>query len=249
MRSAFVLLAFALLALALAARAPATLLDARIDALSGGRLRLADADGTVWNGSGELRTVPADMALRVAWHVDAAPLMIGRLRGTMSINDGAPAAFAVGSREFEVRDLKLILPAQTLLRVAGVPPIASAGGSVDVNISSLSRRADRLEGSFGIRWHGATLSALSISPALALGDVILDASGQAGALVGTISNSGGDVDLSGSASVGSDASASVRASVRPRAGLDQDRENALKTMLSAITPPDGSGAYQLAWHR
>lgn len=249
MRSVFVLLAFAVLALALVARAPATLLDARVEALSVGRVRLADAGGTVWNGSGELRTVPADLAVPVAWHVDAAALVVGRLSGTMSISNGPPATFSVNSREFEVRDLKLTLPAQTLLRVAGVPPIASAGGRVDVNIASLSRRADRLEGGVGIRWNAATLSALSISPALALGDVSLDGLGEAGALVGTISNSGGDVELTGSASLGADASASIRASVRPRAGLDKDRANALKTMLSAITPPDASGAYQLAWHR
>jgi len=250
-RSTFVLIAFAMLVAALAARAPATLMDGRIDSLTGGRVRLADPGGTVWNGSGELRTVPADMALRVTWHIDALPLGIGRLQGTASINDGPPATFAVHSNEFEVRDLKLTFPAQALLRVVGVSPIASAGGSVDLSVPSLVRRGDRLEGGVAVRWHAATLSALSISPvpALALGDVTLDASGQGGALLGTLSNRGGDVDLNGNASLGADASASISASLRPRAGIDPDRENALKAILSMVTPPDASGAYQLVWRR
>ena len=90
--------ALLLLAIAVAATAPATLVDARVSALSGGRLRIADAAGTLWNGSGDLVVLPRGTRRAMAWHVDAWPLLVGELRGTLRTggNEALPAEFSVG---------------------------------------------------------------------------------------------------------------------------------------------------------
>ena len=72
MRVALAILAGAvLLAIALAIGAPASLLDARVAAASDGRLRIADAEGTLWNGSGQLLLVPGGTRRALAWHRSA----------------------------------------------------------------------------------------------------------------------------------------------------------------------------------
>ena len=53
-------------ALALAALAPATLIDARLERASGGRLRLAEAQGSLWSGAGWIEIRNADGRAGVA---------------------------------------------------------------------------------------------------------------------------------------------------------------------------------------
>ncbi|MEP6943459.1 MAG: type II secretion system protein N [Betaproteobacteria bacterium] len=241
-----------LLVTALVARAPATLLDARLDAATRGRLRLVDAAGTLWDGTGELRLTPGESALPVAWRVDAWPLLTGELRGTIALAGAAPAAFMVDRRDAEVRDLGVELPAQAVLRALDAPMIV-AGGQVALRTPRLAWRAERIDGELGVRWSAASVSLAGLpmaqSPALALGDVRFDATGQADALSGPLSNVGGEVELSGSASTSVGGKARVDVSLTPRAGLDAERASALKSMLSAVAQPDAAGAFRIVWPR
>ena len=72
MRPAFAFAAGAvLLAITLLIIAPGALLDARINTLSDGRLRIANATGTLWQGSGELVLMPAGPRQTFFWRLDA----------------------------------------------------------------------------------------------------------------------------------------------------------------------------------
>src|SRR5262249_23548732 len=115
------------LALALAMGAPATFADAGLSALSGGRLRMVDARGTVWNGSGARWVPPGFVSARMDGHVDAWPLLWGELRGSFQ-GEAAPephASFAIGSNGVALRDVVLALPAGALLRAVAEPLAAS----------------------------------------------------------------------------------------------------------------------------
>jgi general secretion pathway protein N len=243
------LVAALLLVTALVARAPATLLDARVDAASGGRLRLVDASGTLWNGAGELRLRPGDAAVPVTWHVDAWPLLTGKLRGSLALAGAAPATFMVDRRDAEVNGVAIELPAQTVSRALGAPALVLAGGRVALSTPGLASRDGRIEGELGVRWDGATLSVsgLTQSPALALGDVRFDATGQADTLTGPLRNVGGDVELNGVASTSLGGRSRVDLTLTPRAGLDPERANALRSALSAVAQPDATGSYRIVW--
>ncbi len=253
MRAVLVLLVGTLLlATALVARAPATLLDARLDAATAGRLRLVDAAGTLWNGTGELRLIPGETAAPVAWHVDAWPLVTGELRGTIALAGAAPASFVLARRDAEVRDLAMELPAQALLRALGSPAIVVAGGQLAVRAPRLASHERRIEGDLGVRWSGASLSlpglpGLAQSSALALGEVRFDATGQADALAGPLSNVGGDVELKGNASTTIDGKLRGDVTLTPRPGLDAERASAIKSLLSMATQPDAAGAYRIVF--
>jgi hypothetical protein len=70
-------------ALALIATAPATLADAGLQGASDGRLRLAEAQGTLWSGSGQIEIRDpggrTGVAKSVAWHVVPESLLRGHL--------------------------------------------------------------------------------------------------------------------------------------------------------------------------
>jgi general secretion pathway protein N len=242
----------ALVFAALVITAPASLVDGRLDALSAGRLRLANASGTLWNGAGDVRVLPGNAGMPVSWHIDAWPLLWGELRGTLSGSDDATPAtsFIVSAREATVRNVALALPASTVLRAAGAPDsLAMAGGNVGLRISELTWRGDRIDGQLALRWDQATLQAALIgprpSPRIALGDVRFDGTGQGSAIAGTLTNTGGDVEISGTASASANGAARVDALIRPRAGIDADRANAIGSALAAIGRPDGSGAFRI----
>jgi general secretion pathway protein N len=252
----------ALLLLALLGMAPASLVDGRIDAASAGRFRLTGTAGTIWNGSGELRMLPSGVGLPVSWQIDAWPLLHGELRGTLSTGASGgtqaqaptPAAFVVSTREAELRNFALGVPMSAVLAAAGVPPaLVGASGSVSVRIAVLARRADRMDGQVALRWDQATLRAASFATRpglqLALGDVRYDGAGQGNAVVGTLANTGGDVEISGDASATLNGTARIEVLIRPRAGIDAERANAIGNALAAVGRPDGNGGYRISWAR
>ena len=65
-----------LVAAAAAAFAPAVLLDRRLEAETQGQLRLANAEGSIWNGRGLVTNAQRTWSLPIAWKI--APLEIAR---------------------------------------------------------------------------------------------------------------------------------------------------------------------------
>jgi general secretion pathway protein N len=240
----------ALLLLALAIEAPATLVDGRLDAASAGRLRLTGATGTVWNGSGELRLLPEPSATQLAWQVDPWPLLWGELRGTLGTEDKASprASFAVAGGDFSLRDVRLTLPADALLRASGAPAIlAPAGGNIAVRADTFTRRGDNFEGRADVRWDGASLPGARPDDRIALGDVRFDAAGQGKDIAGTLSNVGGDVEIIGTAAVSASGAGPVDVVLRPRGGIDPERAKLIAGALATVGRPDGSGGFRIVW--
>lgn len=249
MRIAFALGA-GLLVLALVVRAPATLVDGRLDAFSGGRLRLADTTGTVWDGSGDLRLLPRNAGMRIAWRIDAWPLLWGEVRGALTTDDDASprASFVVGHGDFTLRKVALALPADALLRAAGAPPtLATAGGIVSMHIDTLSKQHNSFDGRIDLRWDGASLAGPGPGVRIGLGDVRLDGAGQGNELTGTLANVGGDVEISGTVVLAANGTARVDALVRARPGIDADRRNVVAAVLGAVGQPADAGGYRLVW--
>src|SRR4051812_14089741 len=105
--------------IALVIAAPATLIDAVLRNTGDSRLRLADARGTVWSGSGQLELRDAGghngVAKSVAWRVLPSSLWRGHLVCEVEL-DHAPKRFAVAISlsQVEVADADFELPAAVL---------------------------------------------------------------------------------------------------------------------------------------
>jgi general secretion pathway protein N len=251
MRSLLVVAAAAcLLAAAVAVEAPATLVDRQLDSLTGGRLRVADAAGTIWNGSGALILLPYNARVPVQWHIDALPLLRSRLSGTLGrdATESSPATFDLSADDFAVNRLVIAFPAEAILRATDAPAlITAAGGTVDVRVDAFAMRRGMFEGGFIARWQGASLPGPRPGVRVALGDVRLDGVGSGGEIKGALSNVGGDIEITGTVNLAATGATRVEARLKPRAGLDAERSSAITTALSLLGAKDDSGAFRVAW--
>ena len=238
-----------LLAAALAIEAPASLVDHRVADLTDGRIRIAAATGTVWNGSGELALLPDGARIPIMWRLEPIPLLRGGLAGSLTAGDVTrPATFAVEREDFVVHDFAITLPAAAVLRTAGVPDaLTNAGGTLVLDVADLARRGTRLEGRADLRWTDATLPAPLTGARIALGEVRLAAAGNGSEIPATLSNSGGEVDVAGTLLFSTRGMPQIDARIKPRPGLPADRSEAIAAALSSIGRADGAGSYRVVW--
>lgn len=248
MRAFFAMgLIVAALVLALAILAPSTLVDNRVEAMTAGRVRITNATGTIWHGAGDLTVPAANLRLPVVWDIERLPLLRAEVHGTLIEQGKVPVAFDIGRDRYDVRNLTLSLPANALLRAVGaLAVISDAGGRVDIHVERLSKQDEALDGQVEALWLDASLPGPRPDTRIALGDVRIESSGQGGKLVGTITNAGGSVDITGSVAVTASGGASIDAQIRPRDNLDPERSNAIAATLSMIGRADGTGAYRVA---
>jgi len=155
--------------LALAALAPATLIDARLERASGGRLRLAEAQGSLWSGTGwiEIRDAEgrAGVAKRLAWRVLPESLLRARLVAEVELDqDARPFPVAISLSRIEIAHAGIHLPAAAL--GLGMPRLAALGlsGDVRVDIAHLSVERGRVDGDATLQWRAAGSALTPISP-------------------------------------------------------------------------------------
>ena len=251
MRSLLVVAATAcLLAAAVAAEAPATLVDRQLDSLTRGRLRVADAAGTIWNGSGALILLPYTARVPVQWHIDALPLLRSRLSGTLAhdATESSHSTFDLGSDDFAVRRFAIAFPAEALLRATDAPAaVTAAGGIVDFRADAFAMRRGLFEGGFIARWQGASLPGPRPEVRIALGDIRLEGVANGGEIKAALSNVGGDIEITGTLILAATGAARVEARLKPRAGLDAERSSAITAALSMLGSADDSDGFRVAW--
>jgi general secretion pathway protein N len=158
----------AVYAAALVALAPATLIDARLQRASDGRIRLAGAQGSLWSGTGwiELRDAhgASGVAKHLAWRVLPSSLLRGQLLAEVELDQAKPFAVAISPSRIEIADALIDLPAAAL--GVGMPRLAALRltGEVHVDIPHLSLAQGRVDGDATLQWRGAGSALTPISP-------------------------------------------------------------------------------------
>ena len=157
---------------ALAALAPATLIDARLERATGGRLRLAEAQGSVWSGAGWIEMRDADgragVAKRLAWRVLPESLWRGRLVAEVTLDqDAKPFRATLSPSRVEISAAALHLPAAAL--GLGLPRLTALrlSGDLRLEIAQLSLERGRIDGDATLQWRAAGSALTPVSP---LGD-------------------------------------------------------------------------------
>ena len=241
--AAFAIVGCALLLAACAAFAPATLVDRRIAAATGGKVRVVDAEGTVWNGRGALADAAGAWRLPFAWTVDATALARGTLAVTVSPPAGAPSpggTFDLAGARVALRDVRVELPASALAGFLPARVPLSLGGSIAVSAADFAAGAAAFRGAVSARWRDARVVAGGTVASLGTVDVALTPQG--GALGGRITNSGGDLKLDGTLTLGP-SSAGIDAALTPLPSAPE----AVGRALAALGSPDGGGGVRVAW--
>lgn len=157
---------------ALVAFAPATLIDARLQRMGEGTLRLAEARGSLWSGAGWIEARDAHgragIARRLSWRVRPVSLLRGRLVADIELDQAArPFPVTLSPSRLEIGALQVRLPAAAL--GLGMPRLAPLRltGDVLVDVSRLSLERGRSEGAVTLQWLAAGSALTPVSP---LGD-------------------------------------------------------------------------------
>ena len=231
-------------AAALIAFAPATLVDARLERASGGRLRLAEAQGSLWSGAGwiEIRDAHgrAGVARRLAWRVLPGSLLRARLVAEVELDQAArPFPVTISLSRIEIADAGISVPAAVL--GLGMPRIAPLRltGDVLVDIPRLSVGRGRMDGDATLKWRAAGSALAPIAP---LGDYEVRFKAVGPAVHVALRTLEGPLQLDGKGtwSNGAPPSFLVTALVPP-----QHREQ-LAPLLGLIAVERGAGRFELS---
>ncbi|HRD33748.1 MAG TPA: type II secretion system protein N [Rhodocyclaceae bacterium] len=157
------IMVFLLIASALfVAHLPAALMDGALARISDGKLRIAAARGSVWQGSGLLAISDGQRRLRamrtIDWRFGIAPRMLGL---TLVLQEhGRPQAdLRLGIGGIAVERLALDLPLD-LVAASIAHPVARAGWRGRLVLASDGLSCDwrqTCEGALRVRWHDAGL--------------------------------------------------------------------------------------------
>lgn len=230
-------------ALALIVTAPATLVDTGLRRASDGQLRLAEAEGTLWSGSGQLEIRDAGgrtgIAKSFAWRVVPESLLRGHLVCEVGLEQDAkrfPVTLSFSRVELANADVRL--PAAVL--GLAVPKLAPLGltGDVQIHVARLSIARDGTQGNATLQWRGAGSALSSVSP---LGDYELRLEGEGPAVRVSLRTLQGPLQLDGTGSWthGNSPAFLATASVPPQ------HQQQLEPLLRLIAVERGEGRFEL----
>lgn len=231
-------------AVALIAFAPATLVDVRLARASDGRLRLAEAQGSLWSGAGwiEIRDAHgrAGVARRLAWRVLPGSLLRARLVAEVELDQAArPFPVTISLSRIEIADAGISVPAAVL--GLGMPRIAPLRltGDVRVDIPHLSVGRDRMDGDATLHWRAAGSALAPIAP---LGDYEVRFRADGPAVQAVLRTLEGPLQLEGKGTWSNRAAPSFLVTAIVPA---QHREQ-LAPLLSLIAVERGAGRFEIS---
>lgn len=179
-RRSLLAIGVAIYALGVIAIAPASLVDYGLQRAGDGKLRLVDAQGTLWSGSGriELRDAQgrAGVAKDLSWRLRPESLLRGKLVCDIRLDrQGSVFPVTLSPSRLEIANADIRLPAAVL--GLAVPRLAAVGlsGEIELHIPGLAVERGQVHGTLALRLREAGSAFTPISP---LGDYELNLDGR-----------------------------------------------------------------------
>lgn len=242
-RRSWIALALVAYVLAIIVNAPATLIDAGLLRASQGKLRLVEAQGTLWSGTGliEMRDAGgrSGVATGITWRIFALSMLGGELAGEIKLgNASKPFPITVGLNRVELTDADLNLPASALSLF--VPKIAALGitGDIFLHIARFSSKHGQMQGSVNLKWHDAGSVHTPVSP---LGDyeLLIDADGAE--LHALLRTTKGPLQLDGEGGWSKGKEADLRVTAR----VPYEYQQQLAPLLRLVAVEHSNGSFEM----
>jgi len=236
----------------LVAWAPASLSGALLGSASAGLVGLADAQGTLWRGSGKLNigVGRGGFPRQVSWRFAPAALLRGRLGYEVRPGSDRPFTVSVGLGAVEISGLDLRLPASTL--GTAVPRLAPLGLTGEVRVEApllvldharqgpalAERGLPRLQGNLTVQWLDAGSRFAPESPFGAYALVMRADSAHVQARITTLK---GPLNLTGEGQWDNGA----RPALYTRISVPPDRQAKFGPFLRMFAVEKGEGQFEL----
>lgn len=185
--------------LGLIATLPATFLDTRLQRISNGTLRISEAQGTLWSGTGQFEirdeNQRAGVAKRVEWRLLPNSILHGNLQYEITVDRLAKSLhLTMLWSQINLSQIDLNLPASALGIV--IPQVAALGLSGNLNVQSekLIFEGHKLQGEAKVQWHTAGSKLTQIAP---LGDYELQFKGDRYTIFASLHTLNGPLQLDG----------------------------------------------------
>jgi hypothetical protein len=212
--------------------------------LGDGQLAVQDIEGTLWQGRVARLVHPAFSTGPLAWQLRPQALLRGRIEYQLFMQSGAGGGELRAGRGLltgvYVADAHLTLPAAELAQRLHLQ-LVSVAGDFQIDLDEL-RLSDAGIGALqGIMvWRGAQF----IQPsALTLGHLQMQLGLREGQVVGTLSDQGGPLELTGELLIEADKRYRLDAYLKPRA----DADASLREALGMLGAPDAQKRYRLQY--
>ena len=228
---------------ALVAMAPGTLVDAGLQRASSGRLRLAQAQGTIWAGAGliEIRDASGRNAIArdVSWRVLPESLLRGRLVCDVGL-DRAARRFTVAASlsKFEIANAEINLPAAALAFAEPRLMPLRLSGDVLLQTTNLSIGRDGMLGNVMVQWRAAGSAFSPVSP---IGSYELRLDGQGSIVRAVLTTLQGPLQLDGSGSWTNGGNPEFHATVR----VPPQFQEQFTPLLRMISVQRDEGSFEL----
>ncbi|MBI2319596.1 MAG: type II secretion system protein N [Betaproteobacteria bacterium] len=225
---------------------PATLLDAGVQRASAGRLRIAEAQGTFWRGTGQIEIRDAGgrtgIAKRLAWRFRPASLLRGLLDCDVEIDQASkPFLVTISPVRIEIAHAEATVPVTAL--GLGVPKLAPLGltGDLLLHVGKLSfSTAGRpsVQGDARLQWRSAGSTLTSLAP---LGDYELQLVGEGAQVRAALRTISGPLQLEGKGAWASGANPVFTATAR----VAPEHQQQLAPLLRLIALERSAGNFEL----
>lgn len=230
-------------AIALIATAPATLIDGALERASQGRLRLAQAQGSLWSGSGQIElrdnAGQAGIVRSVSWRLLPESLLRAHLVCEVELeHSGARFPVTLSLSRIKIANADIELPATVL--GLGVPRLAPLGltGDVLFHIASLSIARDAVDGTATLQWRDAGSTLTPVSP---LGDYEVRLDGEGLMVHAYLRTIRGTLHLEGKGSW----TLGARPEFLAMAQVPAEHQQQLAPLLRLIAVERGRGSFEL----
>ena len=203
---------------------------------------ISDTTGSAWSGQGQLELDGIELG-RIHWHASAWPLITGHLKANLRLQGDAIEAHGrldASRAALRVDGLKGHADLVLLARIAGMPDTARGTLTADLKTVRLSSRGMLQDAQGEVDVHNARLPALDVD----LGTLFLRLNGSknGNTVHAVVSNTGGDLDISGQLMLSNGNSYTLIAYLKPHAGQKNDpMRDALSAMIGS---PDKQGRYR-----
>ena len=233
-----------------AALAPAQWADHAVRSISGGRVELAEATGTIWNGSATLVLAPggtsdvgrAGLPDPLSWHLSPWPLLFGDFELTLRHPSALTSpwqisAYAGGRMQLGAATLRL--PAAMLTGLGAPWNTVRPGGIISLHTDGMQFAQGRFQGSVTAEWEYASSALTPVSP---IGHYRLETSGPYPGTRLQLQTISGPLELAGSGTIAEGGRLRFQGIARPQATADQATKTQLTGLISLLGRREGDAA-------